>query len=1363
MKINKIVSGILVILFSFFHSNLTAQICASNYDNPWEWASHATWFTGDGVFINFPGGTGAPVITTKAINLGDNTNHAYEGTAAFSDNNGNLIGWSNGRKLWRDNGANGIEVADDMVAGNENGSVGERSSAVQGIVAVRHPNIPEKIFIFTSDDVLSSTIGPHYTVYDINTQTSTAPVRLQNDVGANYRGTEQIDATFHANGNDIWVVVRQSGRGTYNNFRSFYSYLITCNGLNPVPVKSEDVVPELGHTYTGGGGNFQAGMWSNDYGRGALKISWDGTKAATGNHITGGSDADEALMVFDFDNATGLLSNCIPFARVPGAWGWDNAYTNWGAAYDIEWAPNSEGLYVSSISGGGDLQWFNAAAGSSAAISSSGKMVYNSHRQFTDIKMGGDGNLYAPGTGSNLRQYVFTDINNGNGLTANNLPAGATVSLGLSNTFIPPIDYTELNGNPGTMDCTDPPVNLGVEWVCRGGSAEDTTVNGWSSDCGACITDAARGIFDPSIAGAGTHKVYYQRGTTCSQIDSLEITVTCNNVCEDTTLSNVIADVCVDQTADLTAYQVTSDAGTWSIVSTPAGSSPATITGGNTFDASNADAGVYRIRFTLDNAPFATCADSAERNITVTALPTISLGTGPICDGQTLTLDAGNAGATYQWSTGGVAGGTAQTEDVTTAGPHKVIVTDGTTGCIDSAETTVVVNANPDVSITPPTSACTNGAVETLVATPAGGNWYVNDVASTDQLDPTGLAATNHEIKYSYTDGNGCSDSDSVVITLNLPPTLDLGDNVAFCAGQSATLDAGPGWSDHAWSTGDNTRTTVVTSAGTYDVTVTDGNGCTAWDDIVVEEDTLPIPSINGAPIVCQDSATMITGVAGSGGTLSWADESPFVNPRRIDAAGTYWLIEEDGNGCVDSVSTTLTIEALPDLELGGPYGICLTQETQTLDASTGTAGEIYFWNGGTTDATLEVSTAGDYSVVVIAPSGCMAFDTATVNGFTPPSVDLGPDTFYCAGLDITLDAGAGFANYDWSPGSAQTLLVNSAGEYSVVITDANGCTATDTVDIAENELPTVDLGGALELCENDSITLDATHPDAATYLWTPNNEGTATIRVGSETETYGVTITDVDGCVFTTSRSITQEDLPVVDLGANDTICDDLTITLDAGSGTNQSYEWFLDGAVITGETSQTLVADSGTYVVSVTTPLGCETRDTIEIDNYQLPVVTLGGDYAYCEFDSVQLDAGNPTATFVWSPTNETTQSIWVTAQGTYTVTVTDTNGCINSDNSIITENPNPVVDLGANDSACVGLAITLDATIANEDTYLWSNGSTDAIYNLVGPDTLSVIATDANGCIGYDTIEIAALDSLDMSFLPEDHEVCEGAEAD
>ena len=1151
MSISKIISSHLILL-TFLSLNSKAQVCASNYDNPWEWASHATWFTGDGVFINFPGGTGTPVTSTKAVNLGDNTNHAYEGTAAFSDNNGDLIGWSNGRKLWRADGGNGILVADDLVAGNEGGSVGERSSAVQGIVAVRHPNIPEKIFIFTSDDVLSNTVGPHYTVYDINAQTSTPPVRLQNDLGGNYRGTEQIDATFHANGNDIWVVVRQSGRGGYNNFRSFYSYSLTCNGLNPVPVKSENVVPETGHTYSGGGGNTQAGIWSNDYGRGALKISWDGTKAATGNHITGGSDADEALMVFDFDNATGLLSNCVPFARVPGAWGWDNAYTNWGAAYDVEWAPNSEGLYISSISGGGDLQWFNTAAGSSVAISSSGKMIYNSHRQFTDIKLGGDGNLYAPGGGSNLRQYVFTDINNGNGLTASNIPTGANVSLGLSNTFIPPIDFTDLSGNPTTMDCSDPPYDLGVVWLCSGGSAEDNTVNGWSSNCGACITDPANGIFDPSIAGEGTYKIYYQRGTTCSQIDSIEITVTCENACdEDTTLSNVIAPVCLNQTADLTVFEVTSDPGTWSIVSTPGGSSSANIVGGNTFDANGADEGVYRIRFTLNSAPISACPDSAERNITVNALPEITLSAEPICAGQTLSLDAGNVGSVYQWSSGLVLGGTAQTEEVTTSGPHKVVVTSVITGCIDSAETTISINPVPEVLITSPISACSNGAIETLNATPSGGLWYVNNILSSNQFNPVALGEGTYNIKYVFSNPSGCSDSDSVSVVINVAPEVDLGPSTFFCSGDSVSLNAGPGFSDYEWSSGD----------------------------------------------------------------------------------------------------------------------------------------------------------------------------------------------------------------------SVQVIYVNSPGPISVVVTDANGCSGTSSVHVSANDIPTVELGGSVVVCEQDSVTIGAVHPDAFSYTWLPGTESDATIRVGSEDATYTVTIVDNDGCKFTDSVQISEENLPTVSLGPDTIICDNVTETLDATASSDVAYAWYLDGVIISDENGQTLKADSGEYIVIVSTENGCESSDTINIDNHQLPNVIIDSEYEFCQFDSVEIDLGSVGESYLWT-TGDTTQSIWAYSAGVISVEVTDLNSCEVSVNTTLIENLLPVLDLGANDSACVGLEIELNAQPTEgvgPYTFLWSDGSIDPFYNLVGPDTLSVIVTGDNNCAAYDTIGIAALDSLDLSFIPSNNQSCAGAEED
>jgi len=478
--------------------------------------------------------------------------------------------------------------------------------------------------------------------------------------------------------------------------------------------------------------------------------------------------------------------------------------------------------------------------------------------------------------------------------------------------------------------------------------------------------------------------------------------------------------------------------------------------------------------------------------------------------------------------------------------------------------------------------------------------WYENGVLMVGQIGST-LIADSGTYVIEVEDINGCTGTDTIEVGNNQLPIVDLGPDTFYCATHDVTVDAGAGFSIYAWSpSGGSGQTATFSSANTYTVTVTDINGCQNSDDIIITEEALPTPTITGSSIVCEDSSVVLTANTGVGSSHIWTGGS-ILNTLTVTAGGTYKLYEMNPSGCVDSTEQTVSLESLPNVELGGPYTICYTQGSQLLDASTGAVGESYLWSDNSTDPTLNITDSSLVSVIVTSANGCIAYDTAVVDTFSLPVVNLGSDTFFCSGLSIDLDAGAGFTSYVWSPsGSGQVNTVSSSATYDVIVTDANGCMGYDTVVVDENALPEVDLGSDITICESDSITLDATHPDAASYLWTPNNENTATIKVGSTPETYGVTITDVDGCEFTTSRTISQEDLPVVDLGATDTICDDLTKTLDAGAGASQSYTWYLDGSVIAGETGQTIAADSGTYVVSVTTALGCETRDTVLIDNY-------------------------------------------------------------------------------------------------------------------------------------------------------------------
>jgi hypothetical protein len=631
--------------------------------------------------------------------------------------------------------------------------------------------------------------------------------------------------------------------------------------------------------------------------------------------------------------------------------------------------------------------------------------------------------------------------------------------------------------------------------------------------------------------------------------------------------------------------------------------------------------------------------------------------------------------------------------------------------------------------------------------------WKENGVIIVGETGYT-ISADSGTYIVNVTDGNSCTGTDTIEIE-NYDISIDLGPDTSYCIGGSFLLDAGA-FNSWAWTpNGKTTQKITVTAEGTYRVTVTDANGCEATDEVLISEWDLPTPTITGNKTVCEGSSTQITGASESGGTLNWSGITIFTNPLSITTGGTYTLIETDTNGCIDSVDHVVTAEDLPTVDLGGPYTFCFSFGNQTLDASTGGANETYLWSDASTAATLDVTDSSIVSVIVTSENGCMAYDTAIIDTFSLPKVELGNDASYCKASSIVLDAGA-FDSWAWTPNgkTTQKITVTAEGTYGVTVTDTNGCKNTDSIIITEKQLPTIDLGSDTTVCEADSISLDATHNDAVSYSWTPNSENTSTIKVGSADGTFGVTITDNNGCVFTASITISQEDLPIVNLGLNDTICDDLKKTLNAGAGVEQSYTWYLNDAVIENETAQTFAADSGTYIVSVKTPFGCETKDTIEIDNYQLPVVIIPSSYEFCELDSVNLDAGNPTATFKWIPGNKTDQTIWANSDTTYTVTVTDTNGCINEGRSLVSENPAPVPGLGPNSAACIGLETRLDATVPNGVTYIWSTISTagihdEANYSFTGPDTVSIIVTDSKGCIGYDTLEIKSLDSLKIQF--------------
>ncbi len=198
------------------------------------------------------------------------------------------------------------------------------------------------------------------------------------------------------------------------------------------------------------------------------------------------------------------------------------------------------------------------------------------------------------------------------------------------------------------------------------------------------------------------------------------------------------------------------------------------------------------------------------------------------CEGSSAILDAGPGMASYLWNTGAIS----QTINVSTPGEYSVEVTDSQ-GVPNSDNIHITVNALPTVTHLPLDPVCLDAEAFTLTGgNPAGGSYTGSGVSGGTTFTPSGAGVGTHTLTYLYTDGNGCSNSTNMDITVNALPVVNLGSNQSI--EEPLTLDAGAGFAAYQWQDGSTSQTYTVEATGLYSVTVTDGNGCLAYDEVYI-------------------------------------------------------------------------------------------------------------------------------------------------------------------------------------------------------------------------------------------------------------------------------------------------------------------------------------------------------------------------------------------------------------------------------------------------------------------------------------------------------------------------------------------------
>jgi hypothetical protein len=511
------------------------------------------------------------------------------------------------------------------------------------------------------------------------------------------------------------------------------------------------------------------------------------------------------------------------------------------------------------------------------------------------------------------------------------------------------------------------------------------------------------------------------------------------------------------------------------------------------FDAATAGAGTHTVTYSFTDGNG--CSSSATQNVVVNALPVVTLASfSPVCaESPAMTLTGESpAGGTFSGT--GVSAGSFDPA-VAMAGTHAITYsyTDAN-GCSSSATESITVNPTPVVSFASMNSLCANGMPEVLnSASPAGGT-YSGSFVSAGSFDPMMAGPGVHTITYSYTDANSCSASATTTITVNAAPVVTLAAMTPVCDNNTMFMLTGE---SPAGGTFSGTGVTgsmfdpMVAGAGTHAIvyTFTDANMCTSSATENITVNAAPSITMSSYSALCSDAtAITLAGETPAGGTYSGTGVSGTTFDASVAGVGTHFIVYSvtDANGCSDTDSTSVVVNAIPVVELGSAIVQC--GGSVTLDA--GNAGSSYLWMpSGETTQMSTVTATGSYSVTVTNAAGCSASDVVSVTINPEATVSLGADTTICTGSTITFDAGAGFTSYAWTTGaSTQTITVTSAGTYAVTVTNASGCSDTDSV--------TVDPCDGISESGDDFLVVTKPNPSNGTFTLVVNAGNVAALNI---------------------------------------------------------------------------------------------------------------------------------------------------------------------------------------------------------------------------------------------------------------------------
>jgi gliding motility-associated-like protein len=816
----------------------------------------------------------------------------------------------------------------------------------------------------------------------------------------------------------------------------------------------------------------------------------------------------------------------------------------------------------------------------------------------------------------------------------------------------------------------------------------------------------------------------------------------------------------------------------------PNGSIDLTVTGGTspyTFDWDLAPdvedpidiiSGPYTVIVTDFNgctAEYSTAVNTPNElvlNAVVTDADCFGASTGNI----DLSVTGGVAPFVYEWPAW-------NGEDLTDApaGSYTVIVTDATDCSVSLTEVIAEPTAiTIDGTSTDALCGQSNGTIDIIVAggTPAYTFDWGTGIPPVE--DPQDLAIGNYSVV--VTDDNGCTAQYD--ISVNTPNGLALTEasTDASCNGgadgtASVTPMGGTPPFTYLWSTLEITASISGLSIGTVGCTVTDDDGCDIISSSIIGEPDVIVINGNTTEETCDNNngtATITTNGGTAPYTYLWSNGSTDQNPTGL-VDGPITVTVTDINSCTMEETFNVTEPAALSGVLTPSNVSCNAGADGSIDPVIfGGVGpyEYLYMPGNITDQTPMTLTAGDYTLQVTDANGCtlvllqtLTEPDALATSFTSVDALCGEDN---GSVDLTVTGGTTPYTYEWSNLTTNEDPDNlGGGSFDVTVTDANDCTIVATAVVSTPAMLETTVTGTDTNCFGESDGSAVSDPSGGTmpytYLWTGGS--TDPDLSGVPMGNYLLTLTDATGCTVTAAVSIGQPDEIVITPTSTDAQCqaDDGTVSIAVIGGTTPyTYLWS------NGEITQNIMnLGVDNYTVTITDGNMCTQEVTQPVGQPDQVAITEVIVDATCDGEAngsinITPSGGVGPFTFEWS-NGETTEDVTDLAENTYTVTITDDNGCPAPFTFDIADpdalNASTEVAFAIDCSGQTGSAIVTPTGGTPGYTFLWENGSTNNELTNVGVGTYNVTVTDANGCETFSLVEMSQPDALVVTPIAND----------